>query len=470
MKRYLMNPTLLGLMLVALAELPGATPRHDLAAAVRDVSTNVTASERTHTRYLSLSAVPGDQRKEAVAAVSLVLNSVSRSSRIVRPQPVEGTDGRLLRFSLRRYKLPSEVWEAMVAGDPYWHIRTKVVDPRSGKTREVFSDGGWVDLEKAAKLRNLTGSGGALVRADWFVAKAATSSSGGFYYQLAGVPSREEDFFKQLGVDLKTNEKLRADRGANMFKSRVTGKVRRVIRRQGPLGAIWTTLDVERSTPERDPFRNPLDFKYDAGEHIAVKPNGLHLFALYDAKGDRAGTVPDRIAKDTSDPHGDGIIAAMISCVRCHREDGLRPVVNDQRRLLSANVDLLAEDDEVAERLATFYDTSLGKELRRDREDYAENVARATGGMRVEQASEALGQLFRSYVYQRVTPRQAACELGIPAGRLPPLLAVSHDPILLALCEGISVQREQWEASFAEAATLAAAIVRQASTKASVGK
>ena len=55
-----------------------------------------------------------------------------------------------------------------------------------------------------------------------------------------------------------------------------------------------------------------------------------------------------------------------------------------------------------------------------------------------------------------VTPRQAARELGISAARLRPLLAVSHDPILLALCEGISVQREPWEASFAEAATLAA--------------
>jgi hypothetical protein len=163
MKRTLMNPTLLSLMLVALTELPGATPRQDLAAAVRDVSTTVTASERTHTRYLSLSAIPADRRKVAAAAVSLVLNSVSRSSRIVRPQPVNGTDGRLLRFSLRRYKLPSEVWEAMIAADPYWHIRTKVADPGTGQVREVFSDGGWVDLKMAAKLRNLTGSGGALV-------------------------------------------------------------------------------------------------------------------------------------------------------------------------------------------------------------------------------------------------------------------------------------------------------------------
>jgi len=444
------------LVLPLVATLPADVNSH-LAMALHDVTTRVAPTERQHTRYLSLLAVDDERCESATAGVSLVLNSVSRARRIVRPAVVPGSGGRLLRISLADYKLPAELWEAALGSEPYWHLSTKVVDPRTGKPREVITDGGWVDLAAAAKLRLATGSAGAIVRADWFVARSATTANGGLYYALVGVPEKEIDFFRQLGIDPATIGKLRADEGANLFHSQVTGKLRRIVRRPGPLGAAWETLDVERSTAERDPIRNPAGFTYDAGEHIAAKANGLHLFALYDSQGRRADSVPDRIAKDTSDPHGEGIIVPMISCVRCHREDGLRPFVNDQQRLLKRGVRLYADDRDVAERLAAFYDTDLGKQLRRDREDYAEAVAQATGGLKSEEAADALAALFRGYVYERVSPRQAARELGLAEGgttELARILAASHDPVLLALTAGIAVQREQWEAGFAEAAGL----------------
>jgi len=431
-----------------------ATPADEVRAALADIRSNVQVQDRCHTRYLSLYTFEPEARPRAAAIVSFVLNSVSRAATIVLPEPVPGTEGRLLRISLARYQLPADAWEAIAAEDPYWHLRTRVADPQNGKVTEVFTDGGWVPLPEASRLRALSVSGGAVLRADFFVARAATTVDGGFYYRLTGIADREAEFFNALGLNVKTIGQLRADEGANLFYSQVTRKVRRLVRRQGPLGGAWQSYDVETSTAERDPIRNPFRFTYDAAEHIAAQSNGLHRFALYDARGNRQESVPDRIAKDSSDPHGDGIVAPMISCVRCHVEDGLRPFSNDQRRLLAGDLDLFTEKPRDAERLAAFYDTDLAKDLRRDREDYADAVAAATGGMASAEVAAALADVYRGYVHQLVTPEQAARELGVDVAAMIGRLSVSDDPVILALCDGIAVQRRQWEASFAQAAVL----------------
>jgi hypothetical protein len=296
-------------------------------------------------------------------------------------------------------------------------------------------------------------SSGAIVRGDWLVTRLAAPP---WYYRFAGIPEKETDFLTLLGLDLDTVLRLRADRGANMIRSNVTRQVRRLVRRQTPLGGAWQTYDVARSSAERDPIRNLFAFSYDAGEHIATKPNGLHYFALYDAEGERQDAVPAAIARDTSDPLGDGQVVPMISCVRCHEESGLRPFSNDQRRLLQGNVELLTQQPENAERLASFYGRGLGKQLDRDREDYDESVSRLSIALEPAEVAPALGAVFRRYAYELVSTERASDELGAPVDVVVDRLRTSHDPVLLALSEGLAVQREQWEVSFAEAAILTA--------------
>jgi len=430
----------------------GVTPAAEVRLAAHDLAERVLAADRAATRYVSLYAIEPKRRQAAAAVVSFLLNSVGAADTIALPELVEGSQGRLLRFSLDRLRIDARAWEALGSEDPYFRLRTQVIDPNNKRPRTVVTDGGWVGLEQAARLRALCGSASGVVRADFFIARASTTAEGGHYYTLAGVPAREQDFFALVGVDLQATGRLHADQGANLIRSRVTYKMRRVTRRQGPLGAAWHTYDVERSTPERDPIRNPLGFVYDAGEHIAAKRNGLHLFALYDNRGRRQDSVPDKIAKDASDPHGAGVIVPLLSCVRCHTESGLRPVANDQKRLLAERVDLLTEREEDAERLASFYDRDLDRHLLRDREDYATAVASATGGLTVDRLATALAEQYAAYVDELVSPAQAARELGVTADDLARLLAGSNDAVLLALCAGLSVQRQQWEAAFAEAA------------------
>lgn len=449
------------LMLAAAAgaEGPLAGPAGELAAALADLEGSVPPGRQGQTRYLTLYALPAEEWLEAEAAVSLVLNSLSRADTIARPEQVSGSGGRLLRLSLDDYGLPHDGWEAVAADDPYWHLRTIVLaGPADAGTVEVFTDGGWVGLERAARLRALSASAGAVLRADHFLAKVSTTLDGGLYYRLAGVERRERDFLAALGIDLDVIARLRADEGANLIRSQVTFKMRRVVRRGGPLGDAWHTYDVATSTPERDPIRNPLAFEYDASEHIAARRNGLHVYALYDRQGVRQDSVPDGVAKDTSDPHGAGIIAPMLSCVRCHVEDGLRPVANDQRRLLSGPVALYAERPRVAQRLAGFYGADLDLRLVRAREDLAAAVRAATGGGEWRQSVAALARIYERYVDALVSPQQAARELGIEPSAVGGVMAASHDAALLCLSQGIPIQRKQWESAFAEAAVLAAAV------------
>jgi hypothetical protein len=458
---------LLAPLVVALgftAAIDGADPASELRAALRDLRENVPPARWPTTRYVSQYNAAPNEFDASAKVLSFVLNCVSRSAAIVTPDRVQGAEGRLLRFDLTAFGLSAAMWESLASDrEPYWHITTRVrasgftpearrhkADGSLGDSQIVYTDGGWLDLAAAAELRTLTGSGAPLVRLDWFIAKAVTPPH---YYLLAGVEKTLAQWYATLGIDRRTVVKLRANHGANLFTSGITRKPRRLSRFQGPLGGVWQTYDFLGDDPTRDPIRNPtFALEYDASEHIAAKANGLHLFALFNGRGERQDTAPDRIAKDTSDPHGDGILRPLISCVRCHVEDGLRPFASDQRRLLAGGVELLAERIEKIDELSSFYASpKLERGLARDREDYASAVARATGGLSTRQTADALAVVYRRYAYEPVDAERAKRELG--AASLAPL-AASSDPILLALFRGLAVQRNQFEASFAEAAVL----------------
>jgi hypothetical protein len=323
----------------------------------------------------------------------------------------------------------------------------------------VTIDAGWTNLAVAARLKALTGSEGALLRADHFITVASVPPR---YYEFAGVAAKEADFLKSLGVDAKKIEQLRANAGANLVISGVTQKPRRVIWQQGPLGGVYSTLDVERVDAERDPFRRPLsadglEFRYDASEWFALRANGLWLTALFNRAGVRQDSVPDVVAKDTSDPAADGIVVPMLSCIRCHREDGLRPFRDDQSSLLADGIELRAFRARDAQRVAEFYDDPrLQRQMQFDRETYSQAVARATLDMRPEDLADALARTVREFAYTPVSPEQAAREVGATTTDFRAALRTSRDPVLLMLRQNRPILRAQWESSFAEAAVLAA--------------
>ena len=188
-----------------------------------------------------------------------------------------------------------------------------------------------------------------------------------------------------------------------------------------------------------------------------MAPNGLWRTALFNAAGRRQDAVPDRVAKDTSDPLGDGIVVPLVSCIRCHREAGLRPFVDDQTRLLAGRVDLYSYDPDIVERAVEFYDEPrLQRQMQFDRQTYADAVRRATSGMKADEVADALAEVVRKHAYLPVTIEQAAREVGLEPAEFRNALSATRDPVILLLLEGRAVLRGQWESSFAEAALAAA--------------
>jgi hypothetical protein len=494
-------------MLAALLSAVLSTmPADEVRAAAADVGC-LPREVQPGVRYLTLYNIEPQHRAETLQVVNYTLNSLSRARVISHVKPISQT---LVRFSIAQYAPQAEeftawsaAWEKLAELDPYFHLRTEVavkgrglrdegrensssLDPRSSLLT-ITTDGGWADLAAAARLRTATHSIGAVLRADYFVANASVPPR---YYEFAGIAANENDFVKSLGLDRKVVDQLRANAGANIIISGVTGKPRRVIWSQGPLGGVYATLDVDRVDAERDPLRRPVSvegrgariegrgnknaslssldprssilFRFDASEWFAVAPNGLWRTAIFNAAGQRQDSVPDRVAKDTSDPHGDGIIVPMLSCIRCHREAGLRPFADDQTRLLAGRVDLFSDDPKIVQRAAEFYDEPrLQRQMRFDRETYAAAVDRIASGLKTDEASDRLAAVVRNYAYLPIAPEQAAREVGLSLADFRRALSATQDPILLTLLEGRPVLRGQWDSSFAEAALVAAAFSPQ---------
>lgn len=471
-----LRPTLIFIVLSSAAF--GLTPAESVRAAVADIE-SLPSAVRAQTRYLQLLGSDDKLLIQQAKAVSYLLNSVSRARPIATPVRV-GDGGRLVRINLAAYadlkksdsyKELFAAWEKLAETDPYFHLRTQVVvaphvsGPSSvvsgdgQRTKDngpklVTTDGGWVDLKAAATLKQHSTSFGAILRADYFAAQVAGSA----YYDWADVPAKEADFFKQFGVDTAVLGSLAADSAANMLRSGVTRKPRRIIHRPGAFGGVWQTKDVDAESPDRDPLRNPIDvhgqkFNYQASELFALGANRLWRVAIFDGAGNRADTVADKVAKDYT---GDGIIRPMLTCIRCHERNGgtggLQPFHDDQTDLL-ATAGVSSYLPEVVQRLAEVYDNpALGRALTRDREDYAQAVARSTGGMTPGEAADALAALYSGYLDEQVTPARAAAELGVEPGELAKALSASTDPIALALAAGKAVNRAAWESTFADAA------------------
>jgi hypothetical protein len=348
-----------------------------------------------------------------------------------------------------------------------------------------------VGLDTHVMLQGLTHSAVPVVRADWWIIKSLTTLDGGIYYDLVGIERKpaqgtaRDAFFKKVGVDVKEIERLRSDQRTAMFKSKVTGRPRRIeylqgisVRPDSGSGLVIITYDPSDAQVEakNDPIRNLLDLEFAAQEIIAERPNGMHLYALFAANGDLQDSAPDNVVKDHNIPAPyTARLQSGISCIRCHNPfDGWIPASNDVKKLLAGYLDVF--DDlsdkkghvpDVLDRLAGLYAGDLAKPLRRGRDDYADAIFLATGGESPSQIGAQLTNTFVNYLYTDMDAAIAARELGydLPPDKaalfmnviLPPLqkdvIGISpEDPILGALKINMKVGRHQWEQVYADAA------------------
>jgi hypothetical protein len=518
-----------------------SAPAHAVSLAVADLG-QIPDDSRPFQRYIWIP----NPTKHRIGAVSYAINlSVSRASTIVQPAII--ANGHLVRVDLRALA-PQEndigrllvLWEKF-STEPYFHItrttndalptntviiKSDPTDPAGslrfklgnelwfktpdkffflwngtqwiisvgpihdkGQTVSVF--GAHVGLEQATLLQGLTKSNAAIVRYDFFMAKALTTLDGGLYYDFVGIQAKpgggktaQEAFFDSLGVSEKTVESLRSDQRVAIFRSNVTGKPRRIDAFQGPnvrpgtgSGLITITHDLadENVDPKGDPIRNLLNINDDAREVIAERPNGMHIFALFDGKGGLQLSAPDNIVKDHTIPSPfTARLQPGISCIRCHGpHDGLQPFQNDVQKMLSGLLDVFDDLQSKSavpttlDRLAGLYAGDLTKPINRGRDDYSDAVYRATNGMSIRDTSAAVSAVYSNYYYDMIDAQTACHELGydVPKEKalvylnqmLPPLqqdiVGISpEDPIIGALKAGLKINRSQFEQIYADMA------------------
>lgn len=420
-------------------------------------------------RFLSLYGIEdGTERREAAKVLSKTINDLSRSRTIYAPKFL--TDSLaviyLPQYAQKDYASFASTWDRLAEKDYHFYLRTEVLSTTAqagkiisaAKTKQIGTVGGWTGLPVMAELQAWTQSKYPICDARHFVFNGLDPA---FYHDFAGVPPKEEDFVKSLGLQPAVIEDLRANAGANLIQSQVTFKPRRVIWSQGPIGGVYSTLDVIQVDAERDPIRRPvsasgLNLKFDVSEWFALAPNAMWRTALYDAAGKRQDTVPDKVAKDKS---GDGIVYNARSCFTCHVEDGLRPFSDDQSKIL-ANGEIQSYDPHVTERAKEFYnEPRLQRQMAFDRESHAAAVKEATGGMTPAECSAALDRVLNHYAYQPLSVDQAAWECGVDAREFKAANRIANDPYIISLLNDQTILRDQWGSSF-QAAILACAVRR----------
>lgn len=391
-----------------------------------------------------------------------------------------------------RFKINGSVWFKSSLGS-WFILENQVWVPRQPvglKQQNIATFGAHCGLPQAVMLQGLSQSNAAIVRYDWFLTMALSTLDGGMYYDFIGIErnpkgkTAQAAFLESIGVTEDQIEKLRSDQRSAIFRSIVTGGPRRIdvvqgigVRPSSGSGIVSITHDIGEGNinAQNDPIRNLLNFNDKAREVIAERSNGMHYFVLFDSNGGLQDSAPDDVVRDHTipSPHPARLQPA-ISCIRCHGpHDGWQPFDNDVQKMMNGLLNVFDDISskkaipDTLERLAGLYSGDLSKPMRRARDDYSDAVFIATNGLSIPDVSGGLSQNYGAYKYDMVDAQRACLELGyqVPSDKatyylnmiVPPLqqdvIGISpEDPILGALKAGLSVNRQQWEQVYADAA------------------
>ena len=267
------------------------------------------------------------------AAFSKVVNSLSRTSRVIVPETVQ-TRGNgiaaetLLRIDLGDFGWDVITWSSVVAAYPY------ALEPSAPQMKEIHD-----------QIRELIGpvrfDGFAPVRIDWFVSVATRPP---LYHVLLNTPQTLQELENQLGIQrLKDLLQPSADYlRFGVTRSGVSAFNRIVDRHTGERNRYyWISYDFSSGAGRRNIVRFPLGpsfdgnpfpahaFDHDGGEVVYELPNGLQGYMLVDAQGRRIDEGPTSIVWDRGFTSGTPAIVNGLSCMACHSQ-GMKYPLGEQ--------------------------------------------------------------------------------------------------------------------------------------------
>lgn len=464
------------LIVAAIAAPPAETPGEIHLAAFVDLS-RLPVADHPYTRYLSLHAVPPAGRTAYFSAITFALNSVSWRSTLyvpVRIGPalirlnlegmgwdVESRSSRIERLRLQGIDVANfraDCWEEFARLDPYFF--TSSVDSYGASFR------GWTDPAADYALRLATGASKAVVRADWLLSKLliddVAGNKGGLYSQALLLPATENDLFKVFGIDLKfveSDPQLKS--GGAVLESIVALHNRELQLFPSLYGHderfIWRSLDVNDDKAGDKSVIDSLigTLKRDGSEYIGTLPNGLHWYWVGNAVGKQVAVVPQGVAIDqrqTPERIKDRSVINAYKCMSCHGQtSGIFPFTDViGPAILSPAIALASKRKDGKQAVEDYYLGGLADKLSRQNESYVARV-KACNGLASGDNSSAVVERIESYLYDVVTPEQAARDMGreLDAARI--LWRSSGSNQNLFLSAGQSIKRGAWERSYRDA-------------------
>jgi hypothetical protein len=291
-------------------------------------------ADRPFVRYLSLADRYGagacaGELDVARAAMSKLINSISRRAAIQPPTPVSDAlgSGTLYSIDLRDYGLDAgsgpvvvsgatfeDGWEAMIANNDY--------------AVELAGE----DADAAILLSETP------VPVMFVDALIARASVGELYYGLLRLGQTQAEVLASLGVDRQVGLEQGSSVLAGATSSPIASGERLVVRNEQSTPGLYyyESFDLPpRSGAGLGVLEDPLGFSAgdeEGSQALFSLPNGLLGYVAFDASGRRLADAPTLLDPEGLEPQ----VRVGVSCMRCH-DGGLVAFADQVREHALAN-------------------------------------------------------------------------------------------------------------------------------------
>lgn len=391
--------------------------------AIRDYLTDAEPRKIPQLRFFTLANIHNDPSYSERdlnlhrAALSKAVNAMSRAGAIIQPAAIDAQKT-IYAFNISELGWQND-WSEVVKKYPYG---LKPLNSKGNpEVRRIYDA-----IEKLYTSSGAVFDGVAVIRADWFVARATRPD---LYHRLSGTPTDLAEFFRQQGIrDFGASFREGTLKRAGMFRSGVSSQNRLVeVHRDG---RVWMSYDFKRNNrdsnlslrplgPQKTPGNESFEqfaFQHDGGEVIYERDNGLHGYLLIgldkDGKGVRINEGPVDIVYDVTQVSGSPLIINGLSCMSCHKA-GLKDLSDDireghsvQNQAAAEQVKLLYPPREEMTRMIDKANKKFQEALRDTIGSYFEE------GQDLMKLPEPIGYVAQNFDHN-VTLQRAALELGM---------------------------------------------------------
>jgi hypothetical protein len=401
---------------------PGYRTQADMIRAALADAKGLPEDVRRELHYLSLHDIPFADRAEFIQVLTYHLNELSRKADLVPPRVVT-PDGSLVAFldTDYGYKTVGKLGQF----DRFWHEKA-TISAKGKKDVDQIIQSTKLPQKELAELSILTNSSAPILNADWFFVNTARQISvfngqdeNVGYTSFLQINSRA-DLEKLIKFNDKDSIEIGADQAAALDKSGIAIYMRKIEIKKALTGRIYKTLDTNNPTG-RGNVKNNLkrgEFLHLAEEEISFLPNGLPVWYLNNANGERQTSAPDFIGHVESILHqgNDGRIhVGPLSCGECHMTGNnavLRPIDDWVRNNISGPLALGAVKKEDFDELKRQYFSVLDTQLQADRLLFSAKVFEVCG-MNPPDLQKAYSKWFYRYALTDYRPAEIAALLGV---------------------------------------------------------